>query len=305
MRVRPLLLALSVAACQTGDPSADAPSPNAGLLRDFTADDGKFDSSGTPLNARVTEAERRCFRRGRDIAGVFTVSPAAGPGEICRGALDGGAQRGRMVVDVRLRATPTDRARPIATFRVWGSRGVLATQVLTPRAVRGDGWMSFPVVYRNLSDERVDLAVEYHGNGELELDAFEVFPRELDLAISPGSGEYAAGDWLTFELGLDEGALTVRANGADVTARLAAGFEETSEYRRLVHVPVDELLEGIPGAAEVEARTARGAARVQVRREPPACAFAGDGARKILVTAFQPFPADAWHENISSVALAA
>jgi pyroglutamyl-peptidase len=300
-----LLLALG---CEASPPP---PSPNAGLLRDLANRDGKRDSAGTPLNARTTEAEILCDRRGRREAWTFVVEPTDGAGEICRGALDGGAQRGRMVADVRLRAEPADRDRPIATFRAYAGGQVIATAVLRPRSVRGDDWMSFPLVFNNTGAARIDIAVEYHGNGLLELDDFEVFPQKLDLVISPGSGEFAGGDWLTFELGLDEPELHLRANGSDVTPRLrqlldeASAFEESTEYRHLIYVPVDELLAGSSGTVELEARAGTSAARIQVRREPPPCAFEGAGGKKILVTAFQPFPADAWHENISSVALAA
>jgi pyroglutamyl-peptidase len=310
MRLRLVSLTLAAAAACGESPPAGR-DPNAGLLRDFVADDGKFDSGGTPLNARVTEAERRCFRRGREIDGVFTVRATDGAGEVCRGLLEGGVQRGRMIVDVRLRATPDDEDRPIAVFRVWSPKGVVATATLTPRSLRGDGWMSFPIAYQNDGVARNDIAVEYLGNGTLELDAFEVFPRDLDLAIAPGSGEFLDDDWITFEAGLDETAIAVTANGVDVTARLTAlleagdAFVETTEYRRLTSVTAGDLLAGIPGTVELAARTRTGAARIQVRRAPPACDFVGSAGKKILVTGFQAFPADAWHENVSQVALAA
>jgi pyroglutamyl-peptidase len=47
------------------------------------------------------------------------------------------------------------------------------------------------------------------------------------------------------------------------------------------------------------------AARMQLRAAPPACAYEGSGATKVLVTGFQPFPADASHDNVSGVAVTA
>jgi pyroglutamyl-peptidase len=43
---------------------------------------------------------------------------------------------------------------------------------------------------------------------------------------------------------------------------------------------------------------------VEVRHAPPPCEFEGDlDGKKVLLTGFQPFPADARHENISWVAV--
>src|SRR3954468_866482 len=63
------------------DPSSDPVDPNAGLLRDFL--DGKFDSAGHPLNARVTEAEMLCAGVGTPHDGALRLESA------CSGLLPG------------------------------------------------------------------------------------------------------------------------------------------------------------------------------------------------------------------------
>src|SRR5690606_33560951 len=46
------------------------------------------------------------------------------------------------------------------------------------------------------------------------------------------------------------------------------------------------------------------AARMQLHREPAPCRYEGDPAGvKVLITGFQPFPADGWHDNVSAIAV--
>src|SRR5688572_22511472 len=80
------LAAVATCALATGciAPGEEAPvdDPNEGLLRDFL--DGKFDSAGHPLNARVTEAETLCAGSPRD--GAIRLSG------VCQGAIAGSEQ---------------------------------------------------------------------------------------------------------------------------------------------------------------------------------------------------------------------
>src|SRR5437764_14912609 len=92
-----LALAAVVAVLVTGGARpapamTNAPDPNAGLLRDFL--DGKFDSAGHPINARVTEAETLCATAGAPHDGALRLDKA------CEAALPGAEQRGDLVVSV-------------------------------------------------------------------------------------------------------------------------------------------------------------------------------------------------------------
>src|SRR4029434_6787515 len=97
----------------------------------------------------------------------------------------------------------------------------------------------------------------------------------------------------------------VRAGTIDLSERLATlGTVEVTSYRRIVKISVGSLLDALRGDVELEARAVRHAARLQIRRAAPPCDFVGEaGGTKVLATGFQPFPADAWHDNVSRVGL--
>src|SRR5690349_8175263 len=89
MRPLPLALATALASACAVAPADDAgPTANDGMFRDFV--DGKLDGAGHPLNARVIPAEQLC-------------PGALADGRDCAGPLDGTAQRGELVVNVRVR----------------------------------------------------------------------------------------------------------------------------------------------------------------------------------------------------------
>ncbi len=130
------------------------------------------------------------------------------------------------------------------------------------------------------------------------------------LAIAPGSGVVADGDPLAFELPPGHRLDGLVADGADLLPRLerllAAGTATHAETAAgaLVEVGVGELLPARGEVTELHARATGTAARVQLRRAPAAERYEGDpdGVR-VLVTAFQPFPADCQHANVSEVAI--
>src|SRR5262245_43991832 len=89
------LLALLIG-CVAPDPAkTPGDDPNAGLLRDFL--DGKFDSAGHPINARVTEAETLCPGAGSPHDGAIRLK-----GDACTGPIAGAEQTGDLVVSLRL-----------------------------------------------------------------------------------------------------------------------------------------------------------------------------------------------------------
>jgi pyroglutamyl-peptidase len=78
----------------------------------------------------------------------------------------------------------------------------------------------------------------------------------------------------------------------------------TTEFRTLIEVSVGDLLPTRGDLTELRVHSSGDTSRTQIRKVPAPCAFEGDPAgKKVLITGFQPFPADGWHENISAVAV--
>jgi pyroglutamyl-peptidase len=138
-----------------------------------------------------------------------------------------------------------------------------------------------------------------------------VFPERFGLVLSPGSGIAADTDRLLFELPRSHKVDRIVADGTDVTAQLqsllAAGAAKRTDtqFRTLIDVGVADLLPMRGDVTELRVDAGAQAARLQLRKTAPACSYEGSGATKVLVTGFQPFPADAWHENVSGVAVTA
>ena len=145
----------------------------------------------------------------------------------------------------------------------------------------------------------------------VDLDYVEVFPARFGLVLSPGSGVVADGARLTFEVPHDRKVDKIVADGIDVTQRLndllAAGTatRTTTSFRTVIDVGVGDLLPVRGDVTELRVDAGAQAARLQLRTTPPACSYEGSGATRVLVTGFQPFPADAWHDNVSGVAVTA
>jgi pyroglutamyl-peptidase len=124
------------------------------------------------------------------------------------------------------------------------------------------------------------------------------------------SGVFADAERLVFELPRSRKLDKVMLDGVDITARLtellASGKAKrtTTAFRTLVEVSLGDLAPGRDDSAELELRAGALAARTQLRRQPAPCAYEGDPqGTKVLITGFQPFPADGWHENVSAVAV--
>jgi pyroglutamyl-peptidase len=289
------------------EPLPDAPldDPNAGLLRDFL--DGKFDAAGHPLNARVTEAEALCPQAGVPHNGAIRI--AATP---CQGAIGGSEQTGDLVASLRLAVRSTAASGTIVSAAILGVEGeILATNTLTTARLRQTTWIDLPLAWS--SDGRpVTVRVTPASGAVIDLDYVEVFPERFGLVASPGSGTYADGDRLVFELPRSRKLDKVLLDKIDVTARigelLAAGKAKktTTAYRTLVEVGIGDLAPERGDVSELELRAGALAARMQLRRTPTECNYEGEpSGKKVLVTGFQPFPADGWHDNVSAVAVTA
>lgn len=144
------------------------------------------------------------------------------------------------------------------------------------------------------------------------------------LVIAPGSGVLGDGDGLGLELprggaggalgaldALDAGG-ALGAGGVDLRPRLERLLAEgratraDEELGARIEVRVGDLLPGRGEVVELRARAGAAAARVELRRAPAPERYEGDPAGvRVLVTGFQPFPADCPHDNVSQIAIEA
>lgn len=291
---RALLSLLALVGC------ADAPGavddPNAGLLRDFL--DGKFDGAGHPLNAKVLDAEAACG--GRALAGA------------CELAVPAGAMGGRLTVNARLRVTRApERGAIVRLVMLDASGSELGSKTLTAAQLRDRDWIDLAGDQTTFG-ELAAVRVEPQPGAEVELAYVEIFPRTFGLVIAPGSGVAADTDTITFEIPQGRKLERLELDGVDLLPRLdelvadGRATRTTTAFRTLIETPLRDLAPDRAEVAELHARAGSHAARVQLRRAPAPCVFEGDPAgAKVLVTGFQPFPADGWHENVSAVAVTA
>ncbi len=310
MRLPALALALGAAlgasAC-TAPESTDEPvteDPNAGLLRDFL--DGKFDAAGHPLNARVTEAEILCAASGVPNNGSVRIVES----RPCLGTIGGSEQQGDLVANIHLHIASAAASGTIVSASIVGIDGItLASQSLTTTQLRGTPWLDLPLSWRS-TGVPVTVRIAAAAGAVVDVDYVEVFPSRFGLVASPGSGVIADADKLVFEMPRSKKLDKVKLDGTDITSRLddllssGKAKRTTTDFRTLVEVSVGDLLPDRDDSAELELRAGSLAARAQLRRDPIACNYEGDtGGVKVLVTGFQPFPADGWHENVSAVAV--
>ena len=249
------------------------------MFRDFL--DGKFDAAGHPLNAVVVAAAANT-----DIA------------------LPAGAQDGDLVANVRLRVTSHGDG-AIATVSARAAGQVVASTPLAAASLRAeDAWIDLPVTWHDHADTlRIDIA----SGAAVDLDSIEVFPQRFGLVASPGSGVIDDAAHLQFELPLGGKLDRATLDGNDVTAQLAQVATRTdTAFRTVIDVAVGDVAPARGDVAELSVRGAEQAARLELRRDVPACNFVGDASgRRVIVTGFQPFPADATHDNVSGVAVTA
>ena len=291
--LRSVLSAFLLAACATS--AEEPPNPNEGLLRDFL--DGKFDAAGHPINAKVLRAQ--------DVCGATRLAGA------CEVALPDGAMSGELVVNVRLavRAHPSSGT-ILALVLVDAAGDEVAKETLTVSRLRGRATaIDLPI---SVAGSAAKLKIVPAGSAVIDLDYVEVFPKHFKLVVSPGSGVFADTDPLTFEVPAGRRIDRLVADDVDLTARLdqlvrdRIATRTTTQFRSIISVRVGDLLPDRGDVVELHVRAGNNAARAQLRRSPAACVFEGDATgRKVLVTGFQPFPADGTHDNVSAVAVTA
>jgi len=308
VRLRPglaCLLGLSVlaSACteQPGNPETE--DPNDGLLRDFV--DGKFDDAGHPLNAKVVEADA--------IAGDTCGTARNGAVELkrtCDVVMPMGAEVGGLTVNARVRVRSHPSRGPIVVVTAKDLSGAaLGSETLTVSRLRArNRWVDVPVrIQQAARVARVTLEVS--PGAAVDLQYVEVFPKELGVVIAPGSGIYRDSDVITIELPRGKKVERFEANGIDLRPRLEMAdarlvTKTTTAFRTLISFKVGDLMPDRAELVELRVHSSGDTSRAQLRKTPPPCVFEGDpDGVKVLVTGFQPFPADGWHENVSAVAV--
>ena len=319
-------LGLIAAGCGGASAKDRTPTPaqdtdaRAGLLRDFFPD-GKFDEAGRPLSAHVTVPGEIC-------AGTLLEDGSVRlEGEGCDGPLTGSTQRGEIVLDVGIWATAPvtqlDPETPLATIEVVDSADqVLSSLVLTAGRVRADReWIHLSLRWRGGADAR--LTIRPTGDAELAVGSLEVFPARFKLALGPGSILLdPTSDLIAIEWPLDQPRPRLQLAEADLSDAVAelvaagAATQTQTTYRQLLEVPLEALLQALAdvrsepltdATLSLQVRSTAAAARMQVRRTEDPCTYEGDpeATTKVLVTGFEPFPADAWHENVSGMGVRA
>lgn len=301
-----LAASATLAACTAPDDPAQMPitdDPNAGLLRDFL--DGKFDSAGHPLNARVTEAESLCAAFGTPHNGAIRLSETP-----CEGTVPGSEQQGELVASLRVRVQSYNASGNIVTAAVVGVDGqVYASAALTTSQLRSTSWLDLPLAWSS-DGTPVTIKLTPARGAVIDFDYVEVFPERFGLVGSPGSGVYADTDKLVFELPRSKKIDKLLLDQVDITSRLTALLQSgkakrtQTTFRTLIEVTVGDLALDRKATSELELRAGALAARLQLHREAVPCNYEGDpNGVKVLITGFQPFPANASHENVSGVAV--
>jgi len=301
----PVALIGLVTACTTTPIQEPLVDPNEGLLRDFL--DGKYDAAGHPLNAKFLEAEAICGSAGTVSDGAVQLR------EACEGEVSDGAKAGELTANVRLKVRSHARRGSIVTVTLLDASGdELASETLTVSRLRGrSSWIDVPVNLANVGTA-ARFRITPAAGAIVDVDYLEIFPKRFGLVVSPGSGVVADEDVLTFELPRARKLERLEADGVELLAKLdellvqRKATKTSTPFRTLVEVKVGDLLPGRGDLSELRVRAGSDAARVQLRRVAADCNFEGDPAGvKVLVTGFQPFPADGWHDNVSAVAVTA
>jgi pyroglutamyl-peptidase len=178
--------------------------------------------------------------------------------------------------------------------------------------VRAPGeWFNVSLRFQHPSNKPISVRLNGNGNGNVEIDYFEIFPDGFNVTMGPGSGPYADSDLIQIERAkTDIDVPHLAVNGQDSTHDLellvqsGAATIQAGDFRSLLTAKVSDLAVGKTGTLEVFVGDQ---VRMEILREPPPCAYEGDPTAntKVLITGFQPFPPSSDHENISTVAVQA
>jgi len=333
------VVALSAAGILLGCSSADeagvgSPSSPAQPARDEAPDgiyhdflDGKYDGDGHPLDAQVWEAEDGCAAQtgSAEQEGIGLHAPGHAAGLVCS-ATSSSIGSGRFVLNVRALVTEPvenesgcfcEEDSPVLTVRVLDQGG---EEIAREQVLRGA--FETPNVYQNLRvpivnnvEGPVKFEVVWEGGVSMRVDYVELFRARRGVFVDPPSDVLVNDGRLNVEF-RDPPAyasLRVSCDGADLSptldALLASGDATRidTEFRAQYSIPVGPLLESCARPARVMFHMVTGdwtrsTSRVTVFAEPPPCSFV-EGTTRVLLTGFEPFPADSTRDNVSEFAV--
>lgn len=338
MRASLRLVALSTLGAMVGCSSADgtSPSPNPpaaqptrdegldGLYHDFL--DGKYDGAGHPLDAQVWEAEDGCAALTGELEqeGLGLHASTHPSGVVCS-ATSTSLGAGRFVLNVRALVTEPvgpggcfcEADSPVLTVRVLDSAGneVGREQVLRGAFETPNVYQNFRVPVLNNTEGPVRFEVFWDGAVTARLDYVELFRARRGVFVAPGSDEIRPDGHFQVELRdpPEYAELHVACDGVDITPRLEellASGDATridTEFRAQHSIPVAPLIEPCPLPARVMFHMVTGdwtraTSRVTILDQEPQCTFV-DGTTRVLLTGFEPFPADSTRDNSSEYAV--
>ncbi|MEZ4220313.1 MAG: pyroglutamyl-peptidase I [Polyangiaceae bacterium] len=293
-----------------------------GLFADFL--DGKFDGTGHPLDAEVWQAESECaattgFAMGsrQDFHPSFDAA-----GTACR-ANSKVIGRGRFTLNLRALAMAQCEGQAcegdVLRLRVSSTSGTALAErtVKSKEFLTAGTWQNVGLPFTNSADGAVTIEVEWLATARVQLDYAELFRTERQLILSPPSGVFDAAAELAFEAHdpPDGASLKLACDELDLTDTLSTllangtASEEITDYRRLVTVPAADLLTTCPTDTRLRVSVVTGSwvratSRLTRQSTDAPCTFSPDTTR-VLLTGFEPFPADSTRDNSSEQAVAA
>jgi pyroglutamyl-peptidase len=203
------------------------------------------------------------------------------------------------------------------TVRVTGAGGreLAHTEVPHSRFTGDHIYQNVPIELTSWDGAAFDIEITWPGEHPVRIDYLELFRARRGVAIEPASGVLTA-DRLQLEildpppgyrleLGCGELSLTERL--ADQLASGDATRTDT-DFRSIVDAPA-ALIADCPRPTRLLAEVvadgrSRAAARVTYYDAVPPCSFPADSDRpRVLLTGFEPFPADGRHDNSSEEAV--
>lgn len=314
--------------CGGDDSGAEGAAPEArvprdaqpdGLFRDFL--DGKYDGLGHPLDAQVWQAEDDCkpSTGKREAEGQRLSTSAHSAGTVCS-ATSKVIGLGRFALNVRalVYSTCTGAAcqKAVFTLRAKGSDGALLEEKTVLWSAFGSAltYTNLPLRFSHATNGPVQIEVTWLDQVSARVDYVELFRATQNLLVTPSRvfepGAKVEVEALDPPAGFELAAFCGDVEKTDaVKALLASGAatREDTEFRSVFRFAADDLVAECPLPARLRFSLLDGSwqkamARVSLYAEEPPCTFT-PGTRRVLLTGFEPFPADSTHDNSSERAV--
>jgi pyroglutamyl-peptidase len=323
-------LLLPLAACSSGEasdgarvPAAHAPRDSApdGLYRDFL--DGKYDGEGHPIGAQIWQAEDGCnAETGSREAEGRAYRPTDNDAGLACSAASAPVGLGHFVLNVRALAFDAcagancDAAALTLTVKnadgsLIDSKTIVASEFITPLDYRNVG-----LAFTHSADGPVTVEVAWAGQVGVRVDYVELFRSTRNILVTPPSGLFDPAASFVVEL-LDPPSgfsLGASCDGTDLTDAIAAALadgsatREDTEFRSTFTLPMGLVATcPLPSRVRFDVQVGtwvQATSRVSLYAEEPPCTFVPDTTR-VLLTGFEPFPADSSHDNSSEQAVGA